>query len=75
MQPFEFVNLPRTSSVAGLVTVVASGWFVLAGAAILSDRHSEHTVESARAPSYVAQAVIPDARFTIVVEERRSAAL
>ena len=74
MQPYEFARLPRTASVAGLVTMMVSGWFVLAGAAILTDRHSEHTVESARAPEQVAQ-VVPDARFTIVVEGRRSAAL
>lgn len=81
MKPYEFASLPRTSSVAGLVTMVVSGWFVLAGAAILTDRHSEHTLESARsapseagAPAQVA-AVVPDARFTIVVEARRSAAL
>jgi len=79
VKPYEFASLPRTSSVAGAVTMLASAWFVLAGAAILSDRHSEYTVESSR-PAPVAEATavahaIPDARFTIVVEGRRSAAL
>jgi len=81
MKPYEFASLPRASSVAGAVTMLASAWFVLAGAAILSDQHSEYTVESSR-PSPAAGAPVarvahgvPDARFTIVVEGRRSAAL
>lgn len=82
MKPYEFASLPRTSSVAGAVTMLASAWFVLAGAAILSDQHSEYTVESSR-PAPVAETpavarvahATPDARFTIVVEGRRSAAL
>ena len=85
MKPYDFVSLPRPSSVAGAVTMLTSAWFVLAGGAILTDQHSEHTVESARPAAVVAEApawavtpvshVVPDARFTIVVEGRRSASL
>lgn len=72
MQPYEFAAVPRTSTVAALVTMVVSGWFVLAGGAILTDQHSEYTVESARVLPAPVAVIPPEARFTIVVEARRS---
>lgn len=72
MQPYEFLRLPRTSSVAAVVTTLVSGWFVLAGGAILTDRHSEYTVESARATPARLVEIPPQARFSIVVEARRA---
>jgi hypothetical protein len=73
MKPYEFASLPRTSTVAALVTMVASGWFILAGGAILTDRHSEYTVQSSRTPAAQVQAA-PDAHFRIVVVASRAEA-
>ena len=50
-----------------------AAWFALAGGAILTDQHSEGTLEMARTPSSLA-ATTPDAHFQIVVEAKRSAA-
>jgi hypothetical protein len=65
--------IPSSSSVAGLVTVVACTWFLAAAGAILTDKHSEALLEATRA-AIAEQAVLPDDRVTIVVEGRRSAA-
>lgn len=56
---YKFAGLPSNAAVSSLVTMLVCGWFVLAGGAILTDRHSEHTVENARAPS-VTVAAMPD---------------
>lgn len=62
-----------TSSIAGVVTMVACTWFLMATGAILADKHSETLVESARA-DVAERYVTPDDRVTIVVEARRDAA-
>jgi hypothetical protein len=74
MKPYQFARLPSNASVAGLVTVLVSAWFVLAGGAILTDQHSEGTLEMARAHPAVHAEIAPEARLTIVVAARRSAA-
>ena len=72
MNTFKFSGLPSNAAVASTVTLLVSAWFVLAGGAILTDQHSEGTIESARAAPVVSEAVIPaEARFTVVVEARR----
>jgi hypothetical protein len=70
MKPFEFAQFPSSASVSSFVTVLVAGWFVLASGAILSDQHSEGTLEMARTPSSLAS-VTPDAHFSIVVEAKR----
>jgi hypothetical protein len=62
---YRFTGLPSHSAVASLVTTLVSAWFVLAGGAILSDRHSQHTVENARA--------VDVAQYDIQVERTDSA--
>ena len=51
MKPFEFPEFPSSASVSSAVTVLVAGWFVLASGAILTDQHSEGTLEMARTPS------------------------
>ena len=65
--------IPSSSSIAGVVTMVACTWFLMATGAILTDRHSEALVESARA-AVAEQSVVPDTRLTVVVEARRDSA-
>jgi hypothetical protein len=65
--------LPSSSAVAGVVTMVACTWFLMATGMILTDTHSERLVEAGRA-ALAEQAVVPDDRVTIVVEARRDAA-
>ena len=65
--------IPSSSSIAGMVTLVACTWFLAAAGAILTDNHSEALVEATRA-AIAEQAVLPDDRVTIVVEAHRSAA-
>jgi hypothetical protein len=75
MNTYRFAGLPSNSSVAGIVTLLVSAWFVLAGGAILTDQHSEQTVENARAPAARLAEIPAEARMTIVVEARRSTAI
>lgn len=73
MKPFQFAQLPSNTSVANFVTILVSAWFVLASGAILTDQHSEGTIERAKAPAAQTE-IAPEAHFTIVVEGRRSTA-
>jgi len=73
MKPFQFAEFPSSNSVTNVVTVLVAAWFLAAGGAILTDQHSEGTLEMARTPS-LAQHAAPDAHFSIVVEARRSTA-
>ena len=68
MNAYKFSDLPSNAAVAGVVTVLVTAWFAVMGGAILSDQHSEATVEMARAVPVV-QA---DVHETIIVEARRS---
>ena len=74
MNTYKFSGLPSNSSVAATVTLLVCAWFAMAGGAILTDQHSQATIESARAvPASVTE--IPDAaRLTIVVEAKRLSA-
>ena len=71
MNTFKFSGLPSHASVASAVTLLVTGWFALAGGAILSDNHSEATLENARAVQAVSAAIPEEARLTIVVEAKR----
>jgi hypothetical protein len=71
MNTFKFSGLPSNASVASAVTMLVTGWFALAGGAILSDNHSEATIENARAVQVASAAIPEEARLTIVVEAKR----
>ena len=73
MKPFEFAEFQGSNAVPSAVTVLVAAWFLLGGGAILTDQHSEGTLEMARTPSALA-ATTPDAHFQIVVEAKRSTA-
>ena len=73
MKPFEFAEFQPSNAVSSAVTVLVAAWFLLAGGAILTDQHSEGTLEMARTPSSLA-ATTPDANFQNVVQAKRSAA-
>lgn len=66
-------RLDGSAIVTSLVTVLVSAWFVLAAGAILTDQHSEGTLDMAKTPTSHAD-VTPDAHFTITVEARRPTA-
>ena len=73
MAAFDFSALPSNSSVAAGVTFLVCAWFALASGAILTDNHSEGTIEAARAaPVSVTYDIPQEARLTIVVEARRN---
>ena len=73
MSNYRSAGLPSSTAVSNFVTVLVSAWFVLAAGAILTDQHSEGTLDMAMTPTSHAQ-VTPDAHFSIVVEARRSSA-
>ena len=75
MNTYRFAGLPSNASVASVVTLLVSAWFVLAGGAILSDQHSGATIEMAKARPAQLVEIAPEARMTIVVEARRSTAI
>jgi hypothetical protein len=72
MNAYKFSELPSNAAVASLVTVLVSAWFALASGAILTDQHSEATIEMARAVPMASADIPPEARETIIVEARRS---
>ena len=80
MNAYKFARLPSNSSVASLVTLLVSGWFLIAAGAILSDPLSVYTQRSqtlaVRAPQSLdaprnAVAIAPQARLTIMVVAKR----
>jgi hypothetical protein len=80
MNTYRFADLPSNSSVASLVTLLVSGWFLIAAGAILADPPSVYTQRSqtlaVRAPQAVdappnAVATAPEARVTILVIAKR----
>ena len=73
MNTYKFSGLPSNSLVAATVTLLVVGWFALASGAILTDQHSEATIEAARAAPEARAAIAPQARFTIVVAAKRPA--
>lgn len=73
MNTYDTPAYPSNASVSSAVTMLVSAWFLLAGGAILTDQHSEATIEMARTPAQHAQ-IVPEAHFRIVVEARRNTA-
>lgn len=73
MNTYRFTSLSSTAAVSSFVTILVSAWFLLAAGTILTDQHSEGTIEMANTPTSQVQ-VTPDAHFSIVVEARRSTA-
>ena len=80
MNTYRFADLPSNSSVASLVTLLVSGWFLIAAGAILSDPPSIYTQRSqtlaVRAPQSLdaprnAAAIAPQTRLTIMVVAKR----
>ena len=71
---YKFASMPSNSTVAGLVTVMVSAWFLMAAAAIFADLaqgRAEHEVlGSAEAPT-TEIAIAPEARLRITVEAPR----
>jgi hypothetical protein len=86
MSAYRFAKLPSNGSVAAAVTLVVSGWFTVAAAAMLADGGTPATQEPQRAvlmeeavpasptPLPVAAAA-PEACEKIVVEARRLVAV
>ena len=81
MNAYRFVEMPSNSSVASFVTLLVSGWFLVAAGAILSDPASPYTTQRSQTPASVARsvevatpvAIAPQARTTITVVARRIA--
>ncbi len=75
MNAYRFAELPSNSSVASFVTLLVSGWFLVASGAILADPASPYTQraqsQTVPAPQFARAA---DARLaTITVEGHRTA--
>lgn len=70
---YEFAPVRGSSTVAGLVTVMVSAWFLVAAAAIVADPFASPVMREAltheAAPTRVA--IAPEARLTITVEAPR----
>jgi hypothetical protein len=83
MKPYKFANLPSNASVDFTVTGLVSVWFLVAAGAILGDPPSPYgrgyqapaALQAKAAPRATQVAIAPEARLTITVEARRSAAL
>jgi hypothetical protein len=72
MSRLNFSFLRGESTVAAAVTTVVCAWFLMAAAAILTDRASPYTTQVVRAaPSAGPVDIAPQARLTITVEARR----
>lgn len=77
MNTYRFAELPSNASVSAFVTFAVSAWFLVAGAAIVSDE-GVGVPAAAQAETipvvYAAPAVAiePEARLIIVVEGRRA---
>ena len=72
MNTYSTPAYPSNASVSSAVTMLVSAWFLLASGAILTDQHSEATIEMAKTPAHAQ--IVPEAHFSIVVEARRSTA-
>lgn len=83
MNALRLAAYPANATVADGVTLLVSAWFLVAGAAMLSDPTSVYTqrnvakapaaVQVAEVPQLAAVAVAPEAHFTIVVAAKRPA--
>ena len=71
--PYKFASVPSNSSVAALVTVLVSGWFLLAGGAILVDRHTPQSyAEDVRLVPVVTVTAVREEPFRVVVTANRA---
>jgi hypothetical protein len=70
---YKFAPVPSNSTVAGLVTVMVSAWFLMAAAAIFADPFTSHVKHEALAQRAVPTtvAIAPEARLKITVEAPR----
>jgi hypothetical protein len=72
---YKFAPVPSNSTVAGLVTMMVSAWFLMAAAAIFADpavsrvERESFGRQAVTAPTEVA--VAPEARFKVTVEAPR----
>jgi hypothetical protein len=77
MNAHKLAPYSANAAVANGVTFLVSAWFLVAGAAILSDPTSVYTQRDAKAApasEVAATQIAPEARLTIVVEAKRSSA-
>lgn len=82
MDTYEFAGLPSHSSVATTVTLLVSGWFFLAGAAMVASPTDTQVARASSvsvkplgvmpSPQPETMAIAPEARLTIVVTARRA---
>jgi len=70
--PYRFASLPSNSSVAALVTMLVSGWFLLASGAILTDRHTDRSAEAVRLVPVVTVTAVREEPFKVVVTANRA---
>ena len=72
---YKFAPVPSNSSVAGLVTLMVSAWFLVAAGAIFADpafaRGERSPAVQAQRTAATAVAAAPDAHFKITVEAQR----
>lgn len=89
MKTFQFAAYPSHSSIAAGVTLLASAWFLVAAATVVSSPTDAQvarnatvkvvphgvveTTAAAPASLQPVAALVPDAHFRIVVEARRAA--
>lgn len=75
MHSYRFAELPSSTSVSAFVTFAVCAWFLVAGAAIVSDEGVGVPVPASKPIPVVyaapAVAIEPEARLIIVVEGRR----
>lgn len=76
MNSYRFAELPSNASVSAFVTFAVSAWFLVAGAAIVTDEGVSVPARAAEPIPVVyaapAVAIEPEARLIIVVEGRRA---
>jgi hypothetical protein len=72
--PYKFAALPSNSSVVALVTMLVSGWFLLASGAILTDRKTpqNYAAEDVRLVPVVTVTAVREEPFKVVVTANRS---
>jgi len=75
MSSYTFAGLPSNASVATLVTLLVSGWFLVAAGAILAEPPAlERSVQRAYEHEVSHAPIAAEARFTIQVVARRLSA-
>jgi len=72
MSSYGYDSLPRNSSVASVVTLMACAWFWVAGAAMIVAPHTPAAAPTQVVYTAPAVAIEPEARLLIVVESHRA---